>query len=126
MRFGQRVRQLRQAQKLTLRGLAARIGVGFTYLSKVENEKLDFAAYPSDELILKLAKALKVDADELLLMAQKIPPQIHKRILQRPDAFRAFAQCDDKTLDKLLKQIGPTPRQHTARPTSRLKPTGKS
>src|SRR4051794_31093860 len=75
MRFGERVRQLRQAKKLTLRALSARIGVGFTYLSKVENERLDFADYPSDDLIVKLAAALDADADELLLMAKKIPPQ---------------------------------------------------
>jgi transcriptional regulator with XRE-family HTH domain len=31
MRFGERVRQLRQGKKLTLRGLAAKVGVGFTY-----------------------------------------------------------------------------------------------
>src|SRR4051794_15446246 len=100
MRFGERVRELRQAQKLTLRGLAARIGVGFTYLSKVENEKLDFADYPSDDLIVKLAKALDADADELLIMAKKIPAQIKKRVLERPNEFLRIARLDDKALEK--------------------------
>ena len=75
-------------KKLTLRALAARIGVGFTYFSKVENEKLDFADYPSDDLIVKLASALDADADDLLIMAKKIPAQIKKRVLERPEAFR--------------------------------------
>ncbi|MGH7222011.1 MAG: helix-turn-helix domain-containing protein [Gemmataceae bacterium] len=105
MRFGERVRQLRQENKLTLRGLAEKIGVGFTYLSKVENEKLDFADYPSDDLIVRLAKALNAEADELLLMAQKIPPQIKKRVLQRPDAFRQLAGLNDKELDSLLTHL---------------------
>lgn len=106
MRFGERVRELRRAKKLTLRGLAAKVGVGFTYLSKVENEKLDFAEYPSDELICRLAKALEADEDELLLLAQKIPPQIKKRVLERPEAFRKLAELDDKALDMVLRQIG--------------------
>lgn len=105
MRFGERVRQLRQGKKLTLRALSARIGVGFTYLSKVENERLDFAEYPSDDLILRLANALDADADELLILAQKIPPKIKKRVLERPDAFRQLAGLDDKELDSLLTHL---------------------
>ena len=85
--------------------LAARIGVGFTYLSKVENERLDFADYPSDDLILRLAQALDADADELLILAQKIPPKIKKRVLERPDAFRQLAGLDDKELDSLLTHL---------------------
>lgn len=106
MRFGERVRQLRQGKKLTLRALAARIGVGFTYLSKVENERLDFADYPSDDLIVKLAVALDGDADELLLMAKKIPPQIRKRVLERPADFRKLAELDDQALDVVMAGLG--------------------
>src|SRR5665213_38499 len=105
MRFGERVRELRHAQKLTLRGLSARIGVGFTYLSKVENEKLDFADYPSDDLIGRLAKALEADEDELLLMAKKIPPQIKKRVLERPEAFQKLALLDDEALDRVVAEL---------------------
>jgi transcriptional regulator with XRE-family HTH domain len=103
MRFGERVRQLRQEKKLTLRGLAERVGCGFTYLSKVENERLDFADYPSDDLIGRLAKALDADEDELLLLAEKIPPQIKKRVLERPAAFRTLAGLDDAALDRVLE-----------------------
>ena len=81
MRFGERLRELRRARGLTLRGLAARVGVGFTYLSRAENERLLYGDYPSDALIVKLAEALDADADELLILAQKIPPQIKKRVL---------------------------------------------
>jgi len=105
MRFGERVRQLRQGKKLTLRGLAARIGVGFTYLSKVENERLDFADYPSTPLICKLAAALDADEDELLLLAEKIPEGIRRRVLERPDAFRKLAGLDDATLDSVLAEV---------------------
>jgi hypothetical protein len=59
----------------------------------------------SEELICKLAKALEVDEDELLILAEKIPGQIRKRFFERPDVFRALARCDDKTLDRVRAQI---------------------
>lgn len=104
-RFGQKVRKLRLEQGLSLRDLAPKVGVGFTYLSKAENGKLAFADYPGEALILKLAAALDADADELLIMAEKIPPQIRKRVLERPDAFRQLADLNDKELNRLLAHL---------------------
>lgn len=106
MHFGQRIRELRQAKNLTLRELAEKLDVNFTYVSKIENQKLSFGDYPSEDLIRKIAKALGADADELLILAEKIPKQIKKRFIERPDAFRKIAQLDDKTLDKLLENLG--------------------
>src|SRR4051812_17424617 len=69
--------------------------------NRVENEKLEDGDYPSDQLICRLAKALDADVDELLILfdrpgvsaswsaiicAEKIPPQIRRRVLERPDA----------------------------------------
>jgi transcriptional regulator with XRE-family HTH domain len=106
MTFGERVRELRKAKNLTLRDLAAKVKVNFTYLSKIENHKLDFGDYPGEGLIRKLAKVLGAEEDELLLLAEKIPDDIRRRVVQRPDAFRKFASLDDKTIDKLLEELG--------------------
>lgn len=57
MTFGQTIRSLRKARNLSQRDLAGKVKVNFSYVSKIENERLDFADYPSEELILKLAKA---------------------------------------------------------------------
>lgn len=105
IRFGERIRELRKAKNLGQRGLGELVGVSFTYISKIENEKLDFGDYPSAELIRRLAHALEVDVDELLLAAQKIPEQIKKRVMERPDAFRKFADLDDDKLDDLLEKL---------------------
>lgn len=105
MQFGHRVRELRQGRNLTQRALAEKLGVSFTYISKVENEKLHFADYPSEKFIHKLADELDADEDELLLLADKVPEQIRKRIQERPDVFKAVAALDDKAMDQLLKQI---------------------
>ena len=108
MTLGRRVRQLRRAKCLTLRDLAPKVGVGFTYLSKVENGRLDFGDYPSEELILKIAKALDADADELLLLAKKIPASVRRRVIQRPDVFLKLAALDDESLDKLIATLTET------------------
>jgi HTH-type transcriptional regulator, competence development regulator len=106
MKFGEQIRALRKAKGWSLRDLAERVGVGFTYLSRVENERLNFGDYPSDALIHRLADALDADEDELLILAERVPEHIRNRVLERPDVFGVLAQCDDKTLDEVLVQIG--------------------
>jgi transcriptional regulator with XRE-family HTH domain len=115
MRFGKRLRELRKGKGFTLRDLATRVGVGFTYLSRAENERLQYGDYPSNALIHRLADALDADEEELLILAKRIPEPVKRRILQRPDAFRAFATCDDATLDKLMVQIGQPPQSRKVR-----------
>lgn len=105
MKFGDRIRDLRKSKNLSQRALGDMVEVSFTYISKVENEKLDFGDYPSEDLIRKLAKALDTDVDELFLLAKKIPEQIRQRVIERPDAFRKIANLDDETLNKLLKDL---------------------
>ena len=105
MRFGEKIRELRKAKAMTLRGLAPLVSVGFHYLSKVENEKLDFGDFPSEVLIKKLAEVLNGDESELLLLAQKVPDRIRQRVLERPEVFTALANCDDALLDKVMGTI---------------------
>jgi transcriptional regulator with XRE-family HTH domain len=106
MTFGQRIRQLRKAKNFNQSELADKVGINFTYLSKIENDRLASSEFPSEETIKKLAKALEADADELMLMARKVPDSIKRRVIERPDAFRKFAALDDKTIDKLLEDLG--------------------
>lgn len=106
MTFGQKIRQLRLANHMTLRGLAAKVGVGFTYLSKIENSKLGDGHSPSEKLIHKIAEELDANEHELLILAERVPDHIRKRFQERPEVFSALAACDDRTLDKLMIQIG--------------------
>jgi transcriptional regulator with XRE-family HTH domain len=96
---------------MTLRDLAPLVGVGFTYLCKVENGRLDFGDYPSDALIHRLAEALEADEEELTVLAERVPERIRKRVLERPDVFGALAECDDKTLDKVMGAIESKPKR---------------
>lgn len=115
MRFGERVRDLRTSKGLSQRKLGERLGVSFTYVSKIENEKLDFGDYPSEQLICKIAEALEADPDELLLLAKKIPEHLRRRVFERPEVFLALAGLDDRALDRLLvlsqgKRLKSTPK----------------
>lgn len=103
--FGIRLRKLRQDKGFSQKRLAAAVGVHHTYISKVESGKLDFALYPGEELVRKLAVALDADETELLLLAKKVPPLIRDRVLQRPDAFCKLAALDDASLDEVLRQV---------------------
>ena len=74
MTFGQRLRQIRKDRGLTLRQLAGEVGVDFTYLSKIENERVTYT--PAVETIRDLAEILKVDCLELLRLANKLPKEL--------------------------------------------------
>ena len=97
--FGQRLRELRKAKNLTQRELAERVatrlkeedrrGFDFTYLSKIENDKMP---PPSKAAILQLAAVLEVEekvCDELLSMAGKVSPDVEQTFTESQGA-RAF------------------------------------
>jgi transcriptional regulator with XRE-family HTH domain len=91
---------------MSLRDLASVVNVGYTYLSKVENGRLDFGDFPSESLIHRLAEALDADEDELLLLAEKIPEKIKTMVLKRPDAFLRLAELNGRKLDQVLRSVG--------------------
>ena len=105
MLFGKRVRELREQRALTQKELARRLDVSISYVNKVENGKLHSGDYPSEKFIHKLAGELDADEDELLLLADKVPEEIRKRIRERPEAFRSIAQLSDKQMDRLLRSF---------------------
>ena len=100
--FGEKVRTLREQQGWTQKELADRLDVSISYISKVERGRLHFGDYPSEKFIHKLADALEADEDELLLLTDRVPEAIRKRIKERPAAFKKLASMTDKQLDKLI------------------------
>lgn len=94
MKFGKRLKQLRVHKGLTLRTLAEAVDLDFTYLSKIENEKVDYT--PSADKIRALAQALDADELGLLELAGKVPPEL-EAIARIPSArafFRRARQID--------------------------------
>lgn len=74
MNFGEKLRELRRKEGLTLRDLADKVNVNFSYLSKIENNKLEYT--PSIDTIRAIARALDVEEIELLKLADKVPAEI--------------------------------------------------
>ena len=100
MRFGEKVHELRTARPHP-GALGQRLGVSFAYISKVENGKLDFGDYPSEDLIRRLAAAHDADEEELHMIAENMPEPIRRGFFETPDAFRLIARLDDKRLDRV-------------------------
>lgn len=90
MTFGQRIKELRRERGLTQRQLAEKARVDFTYLSKIENDRLEHT--PSIKTIQDLAQALAVDELELMELANKVPPVL-EAIARDKDALRFFRRA---------------------------------
>lgn len=80
-RFGPLLRKLRIAAGRTQRQLADDVGVDFSYLSKIETEKLP---PPSEDKILIIARVLKQDTETLLRAARRVPSDFQSRLDDLP------------------------------------------
>jgi len=101
--FGKRLRELRKQAGITQRGLADKVGVDFSYLSKIENGVL---SPPSEKVISRLAETLNADRDELLSLAGRIPSEISK-LLSRPEALKFLrSKRGQKVLGTSKKKSG--------------------
>lgn len=78
--FGQTVKRLRKSKRITQLELAERIGVDFTYVSKIENDRT--MRSPAESTIQKIAEVLGTDSEELILLANKIPQNLQETIVQ--------------------------------------------
>ena len=96
MDFGGRIRELRKLKDISLRDFADMVEIDFTYLSKIENGKVD---PPSEEKIIAMAKKLEVDAEELLSLAGKISgEQIRKAVEANPDVGILLRKLQSRNL----------------------------
>ncbi len=69
MSFGERLRECRRAKGISQRRLAHLVGIDHTYVSKMEQGRLE----PSEATIRRMALVLDADALELLNLAGKVP-----------------------------------------------------
>src|SRR2546421_1687256 len=75
--FGSLLRQHRHAAGLTQRELAEKAHLDFSYISKLENNRLP---PPAADTIVLLCAILEVPADDLLAFAGKLPSGIEENI----------------------------------------------
>lgn len=105
--FGELIKQARKEKKYSQRELADKLGIDFTYLSKLENER---GNPPKEDIIRQLAQYLDLDEDKLIFLAGKIPaedenlikqhyqdmPLLFRRMRENPEfAAKIFRQARD-------------------------------
>lgn len=105
--FGAYVRDCRERLKagdtrFSLRGVAQRIGVEPSYLSRVERGE---APPPSEAKIVALARELGEDPDVLLAMAGKVSSDLQEAIRTRPELFAALIRELKKMPDRAVQGI---------------------
>lgn len=79
--YGAFLRRRRLEKRLTQREFAERVGVDFTYLSKVENGRLPA---PSEATITQIAKVLGDDPENHLAQARKVPLDLRAAVADYP------------------------------------------
>ncbi len=85
MSFGKTIRDLRKARGVSQRELAERAGIDFTYLSKIENDRMP---PPAERTIQSMAEILGADSDELIRLAGKVPSDLAEFLVSDPAAMK--------------------------------------
>ena len=80
MSFGSRIRELRYQKGIGIKKLAPELGVDYSYLSRLENEKV----VPSAKLIGRLSEYFDQNKDELMLLADKVPKDVMQILREHP------------------------------------------
>lgn len=83
--IGTHLKELREQKKLSLRVAAQTLGVDVAYLSRVEAGKVP----PSDQLLERAAESLGCSADDLLLLAGRVPPAMRGMVAKYPSRAAA-------------------------------------
>jgi ribosome-binding protein aMBF1 (putative translation factor) len=86
-RFGEFVRQQREAKEIGLREMAKMIGVSPTYLSKVERDEF---APPAEDKVKASAQIIGCDVDELLARAGRVASDLSDIIKRDPVELAAL------------------------------------
>lgn len=80
-KFGEVIREAREAREIGLREMAQKIGVSAAYLSRVER---GVVPPPVEGRIRVIARILERDPDELLALAGRVPSDIAAIIRRAP------------------------------------------
>jgi len=107
--FGQYVRARREARPanvFSLRRVAGRVGIGPSYLSKIERGE---QPPPGEETIRRIAKELGEDVDVLLALAGKVSSDLLETIRARPtliaELLRAARHAPAKRVSQAVRKV---------------------
>jgi transcriptional regulator with XRE-family HTH domain len=81
--FGEALREKRREAGLSQRELASQVGLDFSYISKLENDRLP---PPSAETVVALAQILGIRAEEMLALTGKLRQEVREALSTSPTA----------------------------------------
>lgn len=99
--FGEKLRRIRMARRLTLDELATKVGSTKAYIWQLENKP---SARPSAELLLKIADALE-QAPDFFIDDQNLSPtadQIDRAFFRK---FQKLSEPDKLRLKKMIEGL---------------------
>jgi transcriptional regulator with XRE-family HTH domain len=119
--FGAVLREKRRHAQISQRRLADLVGVDFSYISKLENDRLP---PPAADTIVRIAGSIRCPSEELLAAAQKLPGDVGAALSAQPAAVRFLQEASMLSLSDTeweqmrgtLKSLRDQPQQ---RPTRR-------
>lgn len=98
--FGGLLYKARMMKGYSQRDLSRLVGIDYSYLSKMENDSIDYA--PSDNVLGELARYLGIDVSRLGQLAGKIDPkdmkvftELMKTYPEMPTLLRRMAKDSD-------------------------------
>ncbi len=103
MKFGRTIRKLREGRNISIAQFARKVGMSPTYLAPIER---DVFPPPAEQKVIRIAKALDQDPDELLALAGRVGTDL-KRIIYRQPAnagkmLRAMDGLAQEHIDELV------------------------
>jgi HTH-type transcriptional regulator, competence development regulator len=102
-KFGETIRQLREAQQLGLRETATLVEISPAYLSRIERGK---EHPPKPEIIKSLARVLAADPDVLFRLCPSTDPDIVTLLKERPKVLELVRLVMAKELsDEQLSKV---------------------
>lgn len=93
--FGTKLRAYRRQANISQRELAEKTGIDFSYISKLENDRIP---PPSADTIVKICNVLGIDPHELLAITGKLPSDIRSEITTREGAQRFLREAQELSL----------------------------
>jgi transcriptional regulator with XRE-family HTH domain len=92
--FGTVLKNIRRLKNISQRELADKVGVDFTYISKIENDRLP---PPSAETVIKISEVLGSPKEILLSQSGKVSNDL-KDVMSSPEAIKFLHEVKEMNL----------------------------
>ncbi len=123
MTFGQSLKKARRDAGHTQRSLAAGVGVDFSYISKVENDRIP---PPAGDTTERICRFLSIPSEPLLSLSRKVPAEVAGALAASPGAVGFLRKAADASLteaewERLTQTLdGLRPPRGDPKPAERL------